>query len=51
MAQEIANLIGGITPDELMRLRPQEQVLLMESKLIRCLQVRHYEDQLFRRAA
>jgi type IV secretory pathway TraG/TraD family ATPase VirD4 len=50
MAQEISSLIGGISPDELLRLRPQEQVLLMESKLIRCLQVRHYEDQMFRRA-
>jgi type IV secretion system protein VirD4 len=50
MAQDFANLIGGISPDELLRLQPREQVLLMESKLIRCRQLRHYEDQLFRRA-
>jgi hypothetical protein len=47
MAQEISNHIGGISPDELLRLRPHEHVLLMESKLIRCLQVRHYDDQMF----
>jgi type IV secretion system protein VirD4 len=50
MAQDFANLIGGISPDELLRLHPREQVLLMEGKLIRCRQLRHYEDQMFRRA-
>jgi len=50
MAQELANVIGGISADELLRLPPDEQVLLMESKLRRCKQIRHYEDQMFRRA-
>jgi len=48
MAQDIANVIGGISADELLRLPHNEQVLLMDSKLRRCAQVRHYEDQMFR---
>ena len=41
---------AGISADELLRLSPSEQVLLMEGQLVRCRPVRHYEDQLFRRA-
>jgi type IV secretion system protein VirD4 len=47
MAQDIANLIGGISPDEILRMRPDEQILLVEGKTIRCRQVRHYSDKLF----
>lgn len=50
MARDLAELIGGISADELLRLGANEQVLLIESKLIRCRQVRHYDDELFRRA-
>ena len=50
MAEDLAHLIGGISADELLRLSPSEQVLLIEGRLVRCRQVRHYEDQMFRRA-
>lgn len=50
MAQDLANVIGGISADELLRLPSTEQVLLIDSKLQRCKQVRHYEDQMFRNA-
>ena len=48
MAQDIANLIGGISPDEILRMPQDEQILLIEGKAIRSRQVRHYSDkQLF----
>jgi type IV secretion system protein VirD4 len=50
MAQDLANLIGGISPEELLRLPQDEQVLLIDGRLRRCKQVRHYEDQMFRSA-
>jgi type IV secretion system protein VirD4 len=50
MAQDLANLIGGISADELLRMPQDEQVLLIESKLTRCKQLRHYDDQMFRNA-
>jgi type IV secretion system protein VirD4 len=48
MAQDLANLIGNISPDEILGLPPQEQILLVEGKAMRCRQTRHYEDQMFR---
>jgi type IV secretion system protein VirD4 len=50
MATDLANVIGGISADEILRLPGNEQVLLIESKLRRCRQVRYYEDQMFSRA-
>jgi type IV secretory pathway TraG/TraD family ATPase VirD4 len=50
MAQDLANVIGGISADELLRMPRNEQVLLIDSKLQRCTQVRHYDDQMFRNA-
>ena len=50
MAQDLANVIGGISADELLRMPRDEQVLLIDSKLQRCKQVRHYDDQMFRKA-
>jgi type IV secretion system protein VirD4 len=50
MAKDLADVIGGISADELLKLPPDEQVLLIESKLRRCKQVRHYEDEMFRNA-
>ncbi len=38
MAQELANLVGGISPDEIMKMRQDEQILLVEGKTI-------YSDQ------
>ena len=50
MAQDLANVIGGISADELLSMPVNEQVLLIDSKLHRCTQVRHYDDQMFRKA-
>jgi type IV secretory pathway TraG/TraD family ATPase VirD4 len=50
MAQDLANLIGGISAEEILRMRHDQQVLLVEGTLRRCAQVRHYSDQLFRSA-
>jgi type IV secretion system protein VirD4 len=51
MAQDLANVIGGISADELLRLPRDEQILLIESRLQRCKQVRHYEDREFLKGA
>jgi type IV secretion system protein VirD4 len=51
MAQDLANVIGGISADELLKLPKSEQMLLVESKLQRCRQVRHYEDREFLKGA
>jgi type IV secretion system protein VirD4 len=51
MAQDLANVIGGISADALLKLPKSEQILLVESKLQRCRQVRHYEDREFLKGA
>jgi type IV secretion system protein VirD4 len=51
MAQDLANVIGGISADELLKLPKSEQMLLIESKLQRCRQVRHYDDREFLKGA
>jgi type IV secretion system protein VirD4 len=51
MAQDLANVIGGISADELLKLPGSEQILLVDTKLQRCKQVRHYEDREFLRGA
>jgi type IV secretion system protein VirD4 len=51
MAQDLANVIGGISADALLGLPSNEQILLIESKLRRCRQVRHYEDREFLKGA
>jgi type IV secretion system protein VirD4 len=48
MAQDLANLIGGISGEEILRLPQDGQVLLIEGSLKRAMQVRYYEDALFR---
>lgn len=45
MAQDFANLVGGVAPEELQSLAPDEQMLLIEGKALRCGQVRYYEDR------
>jgi type IV secretion system protein VirD4 len=50
MAQDIANLIGGVSPDEILKMKSDEQILLVEGKLTRATQVRHYNDKSFRGA-
>ena len=51
MAQDLANVIGGISADELLKLPKSEQILLVESTLRRCKQVRYYEDREFLKGA
>jgi type IV secretion system protein VirD4 len=51
MAQDLANVVGGISADELLKLPKNEQILLVESNLHRCRQVRHYEDHKFLKGA
>jgi type IV secretion system protein VirD4 len=51
MAQDLANVIGGIAADALMALPRNEQILLVESKLRGCKQVRHYDDREFLKGA
>jgi type IV secretion system protein VirD4 len=49
MAQDIANLIGGVSPDEILKMPHDRQLLLIEGKLHRAQQIRYYsEKQLFR---
>jgi len=50
-AQELANLIGGVSADEVMRLPKDGQLLLIEGRLTRCRQTRYYSDALFARKA
>lgn len=40
MAQDLANIIGGVSAGQVMSIAPDEQMLLMEGKLTRCKQVR-----------
>ena len=45
MAQDIANLVGGVTPDDILNMSPDEQIIRIDGKLIRCKQVRHYNNE------
>lgn len=45
MAQDIANLLGGIGPDELLKMPGNRQVLLIDGQLHRAMQVRYYSDK------
>lgn len=48
MAQDLANIVGGLSAEEIMTLRPDEQILLIEGKPLRCRQARYYNDELFK---
>jgi type IV secretion system protein VirD4 len=50
MAQDLANMVGGVSADQIMGLRPDEQILLIEGRTTRCKQARYYNDELFRAA-
>jgi type IV secretion system protein VirD4 len=47
MAQDLANIIGGVTADEIMKMPKDEQLLLIEGQLTRAKQARYYSDALF----
>jgi type IV secretion system protein VirD4 len=47
MAQDLANIIGGVSADQILNMKPEEQYFLIEGKLTRCMQARYYNDELF----
>jgi type IV secretion system protein VirD4 len=47
MAQDLVNMVGGMSAEQIMNLGPDEQVLLIDGKLARCKQARYYNDKLF----
>jgi type IV secretion system protein VirD4 len=47
MAQDLASILGGISAEQIMSMRPDEQLLLIEGKFVRCKQARYYSDKLF----
>lgn len=44
MAQDIADIVGNVSAEELLHMAPDEQFLLMEGKGMRCKQVRYYNE-------
>jgi len=49
MAQDYANMVGGISADQVINMKPEEQLLLIEGRHVRCMQVRYYKDEFFQR--
>jgi type IV secretion system protein VirD4 len=47
MAQDLANIVGDVTPEEILSMKQDQQMLLTEGKLMRCKQTRYYSDHLF----
>ena len=47
MAQDLANIIGGVSAEQIMKLGKDEQSLLIEGAMTRCKQTRYYSDALF----
>jgi type IV secretion system protein VirD4 len=47
MAQDFANLVGGISADEIINMPQDRQILLIEGKIVRCKQARYYSDKAF----
>lgn len=50
MAKEWANLMGGVSADQIFGMRPDEQNLLIDGRHINCKQVRYSSDELFESA-
>jgi type IV secretion system protein VirD4 len=51
MARDLANILGEISPEEIMSMQSDEQMLLIEGRFLRCKQARYYSDRLFVPAA
>jgi hypothetical protein len=47
MAQDLASLIGGVPPEEILRMALDQQMLLIDGKITRSRQARYYNDELF----
>jgi type IV secretion system protein VirD4 len=48
MAQDLANILGGMSAEHILNLPSNEQILLIDGKLRRCKQARYYNDEFFR---
>ncbi len=48
MAQDFANIVGGVSAEQIMKMKADEQLLLIEGKNVFCKQARCYRDELFR---
>jgi type IV secretion system protein VirD4 len=48
MAQDLVNILGGVTPEHILAMPQDQQILLIEGKATRCMQARYYNDELFR---
>jgi type IV secretion system protein VirD4 len=49
MAQDLATIVGSVSAEDILSLPKDEQFLLIDGTLTRAHQVRHYNDQLFKR--
>ena len=47
MAQDMANIIGGVSAEQILNMEKDEQILLIEGIMTRCKQARYYNDKLF----
>jgi type IV secretion system protein VirD4 len=47
MAQDFANIVGGVSADQIMNMKADEQLLLIEGKRAICKQARYYNDEFF----
>lgn len=47
MAQDLANIIGGVSAEQIMGMGKDEQILLIEGVMTRCKQARYYSDSFF----
>jgi type IV secretory pathway TraG/TraD family ATPase VirD4 len=49
MAQDFANLVDGVSADEIMNMPANQQILPIDGKMKRCRQTRYYGDNEFSR--
>jgi type IV secretion system protein VirD4 len=50
MAQDFANLVGSVSPQDIMSMAKDEQILLIEGNTLQCRQARYYNDAHFSQA-
>lgn len=51
MAQDLSNIIGGVSAEQIMNMKGDEQLLLIEGERVMCKQARYYSDEMFKAAA
>jgi type IV secretion system protein VirD4 len=47
MAQDLVNIVGGVSAEKIMGMKADEQLLLIDGKTTLCKQARYYSDELF----